>query len=328
MKKAFFINGGAGRVLCAIPALEHYVKNTDPTAVIVVEGWIDLYLTSKILANNVHHATNPDLFEKLKDREIITPEPYKLNAYFTQRCNLVQAFDMLINYDVPPETIPETKEYNIFIGKKDIAQANELVNEARNHFKKQQVIIFQPFGKTAGLQGNTIIDESGRSFEVDDIVKILEELNKDYAVIMMSELKIPGNKALGVMVPESVSLLQWTAIINAADYFLGCDSVGQHIAHALKKPGTVVIGGTFPENISYPSSSTLTIIDNGKDERKYSPIRVAVDIRIDRHNENLMVLSDETVKTIVKQIKTTLGKTAKAYVEPKQAAGCSAPGCA
>jgi ADP-heptose:LPS heptosyltransferase len=145
---------------------------------------------------------------------------------------------------------------------------------------------------------------------------------------MMSELKVPGNKALGVMVPESVSLLQWTAIINAADYFLGCDSVGQHIAHALKKPGTVVIGGTFPENISYPSSSTLTIIDNGKDERKYSPIRVAVDIRIDRHNENLMVLSDETVKTIVKQIKTTLGKTAKAYVEPKQAAGCSAPGCA
>jgi hypothetical protein len=104
--------------------------------------------------------------------------------------------------------------------------------------------------------------------------------------------------------------------------------VGQHVAHALKKPGTVVIGGTFPENISYPGSSTLTIIDNGKDERRYSPIRVAVDIRIDRHNENLMVLSDETIKTIVKKIKTTLGKTAKAYVEPKQAAGCSAPSCA
>lgn len=327
MKKAFFINGGAGRVLCAIPALEYYVKNTDPTAVIVVEGWIDLYLTSKILAGNVHSANDPNLFDKLKDREIITPEPYKLNAYFTQRCNLVQAFDMLINYDVPPETIPETKDYNIFIGKKDIATANELVNEARNHFKKQQVVVFQPFGKTAGFQGNTIIDESGRSFEVDDIIKIIEELNKNYAVIMMSELKIPTDKALGVMVPESVSLLQWTGIINAADYFLGCDSVGQHIAHALKKPGTVVIGSTFPENISYPKSSTLTIIDNGKDERKYSPIRVVVDIRIDRHNENLMALTEETIKTITKGIKNTLSKTAKPYVEPKQSAGCSIPGC-
>ena len=325
MKKAFFINGGAGRVLCAIPALEHHVQNIDPTAVIVVEGWIDLYLTSKILANNVHPANDPNLFEKLKDREIITPQPYKLNAYFTQRCNLVQAFDMLINYDVPPEIIPETKEYNIFIAKKDIVTANELVNEARKHFKKQQVIIFQPFGATARLQGNVIIDESGRSFEVDDIIKILEELNKNYAVIMMSELKIPTNKALGVMVPESVSLLQWTGIIDAADYFLGCDSAGQHIAHALKKPGTVVIGSTFPENISYPSSSTLTIVDNGKGERRYSPIRVVVDVRIDRHNENLMKLDEDTIKTIIKGIKTTLGKTAIPYTEPKQPASSSGP---
>lgn len=308
MKKAFFINGGAGRVLCAIPALEHHVKNIDPTAVIVVEGWIDLYLTSKILAGNVYPANDTNLFEKLKDREIISPEPYKLNAYFTQRCNLVQAFDMLINYDVPPELVPETKEYNIFIGRKDIATGEELVNEAKRHFQKEKVIIFQPFGSTATLHGGVIIDESGRSFEVDDIVTILEELNKNYAVIMMSDLKIPTNKPLGVMVPENVSLLQWTGIINAADYFLGCDSVAQHIAHALKKPGTVVIGSTFPENISYPESTTLTIIDNGKGQRRYSPIRVAVDIRIERHNEGLMKLNKDTIKTIVNGIKTTLEK--------------------
>ena len=41
-----------------------------------------------------------------------------------------------------------------------------------------------------------------------------------------------------------------------------------------------------------------------------------------------MVLNDETIKTITKEIKTTLSKTAKAYVEPKQGAECSAPGCA
>lgn len=309
MKKAFFINGGAGRVLCAIPALEYHLKNIDPTAPIIVEGWIDLYLTSKILVNNTFPANDPNLFEKLKDREIITPEPYKLNAYFTQRANLVQAFDMLINYDYPPETVPETKEYNeLFIGKKDIATGEELVAEAKRHFKKDKVLIFQPFGSTATIHGGVIVDESGRSFEVDDIVDLLEELNKDYAVILMSSMKIPTERNLNVMFPEEVSLLQWTAIINAADYFLGCDSVGQHIVHALKKPGTVVIGSTFPENISYPESTTLKIIDNGLGERIYSPLRVVIDIRIDRHNENLMKLSDDTKKKIVKQIKDTLGK--------------------
>ena len=143
---------------------------------------------------------------------------------------------------------------------------------------------------------------------MDDIINLLEELNKDYAVILMSSMKIPTDKNLNVMFPEEVSLLQWTAIIDAADYFLGCDSVGQHVVHALKKPGTVVIGSTFPENISYPESTTLKIIDNGIGERKYSPLRVAIDIRIDRQNENLMKLSSDTKKKIVKQIKDTLGK--------------------
>ena len=54
-----------------------------------------------------------------------------------------------------------------------------------------------------------------------------------------------------------------TGVINAADYFLGCDSVGQHFAHAMNKPATIVTGATYPENISYPENKKFTIIDNG-----------------------------------------------------------------
>jgi hypothetical protein len=308
MKKAFFINGGAGRVLAAIPALEYHIKNIDPTAIIVVEGWIDLYLSSKVLINNVYPANDPNLFEKLKDREIISPEPYRLNAYFTQKCNLVQAFDMLINYDTPPEEIPDTKEFNLFISRGDLITGEELVNEARKGLQKEKVIVFQPFGSTAEIHGNTVIDNSGRSFEVEDIVTIVKELNKKYAVVLMSEFKVPGDGPLGVLFPEDVSLLQWTGIINAADYFLGCDSVGQHIAHALQKPGTVVMGSTFPENTSYTSNTTLNIVDNGKDERMYSPIRIVVDIRVDRNNENLMKLDSKTIESILQHVDSELGR--------------------
>ena len=309
MKKAFFINGGAGRVLCAIPALEHYVMHTDPTAVIVVEGWLDLYLTSKILAGNVWPANDPNIFEKVKDREIISPEPYQLNAYFNQKCNLVQAFDMLINYDIPPKKIPETKQFKTFVGKSDMHGGYSLCQEAKSHFKKDKVVILQPFGSTAILKGNAIIDESGRSFELDDLLNIIEELNKNYAVILMSEFKIPVDHPMGVMHPEDVSLLQWTGIINAADYFLGCDSVGQHIAHSLNKPGAVVMGSTFPENTSHPADSSITIIDNGKDERLYSPIRIVADVRIDRHNENLMKLTTDTMTQIIKDVNDRLTHT-------------------
>ena len=88
MKKAFFINGGIGRVLCAIPALEWYKQHTDPDVVIVAEGWSELFLISPLLRNNIFPVGHKGLFEeKLRDKDIITPEPYRLNAYFNQKCN-------------------------------------------------------------------------------------------------------------------------------------------------------------------------------------------------------------------------------------------------
>ena len=98
MNKAFFINGGAGRVLCAIPPLEHYKKHIDPDVVIIAESWMDLFLTSPIIRDNVYPFHHKGLFkDKLRSRQLISPEPYRLNAYFNQECNLIQAFDMLIN---------------------------------------------------------------------------------------------------------------------------------------------------------------------------------------------------------------------------------------
>lgn len=311
MKKAFFLNGGSGRVFCAIPALEHYVKNVDPTAIIVAEAWMELFLTCPTLANNVYPIGHKNIFEdKLLDREIISPEPYRLNAYFNQKVNLIQAFDMLINEKT--DEIPKTKEFNLSIGKADQVFGYNFINDVKNNLNKQKVVIFQPFGSGARMQGNFIIDETGRSFEYADVLKIVEELGKHYAVVLMTDLKLPPppqNKQLSVALPENINLLQWMAIINASDYFLGCDSVGQHFANALKKPATVVIGATFPENISYPDNKDFTIIDIGKDKRTYSPIRITMDFFIERSNEELMVLSDDVFKRIIKSVTDKLGKS-------------------
>ena len=42
-----------------------------------------------------------------------------------------------------------------------------------------------------------------------------------------------------VAIPQNIDLRMWAGIIDAADHFLGCDSVGQHIAYALDKTATV-----------------------------------------------------------------------------------------
>ena len=107
--------------------------------------------------------------------------------------------------------------------------------------------------------------------------------------------------------PKDMGLNQWMGVINAADYFLGCDSVGQHMAHAMKKPATVVIGATFPENISYPGNKKFTIIDVGEGKRRYQPIRITADECADRNNEDLMVMDKDMIKKIIKTIKDKIG---------------------
>jgi hypothetical protein len=116
MKKAFFINGGAGRVLCSIPALEYYKEHTDPDVIIVVEAWQELFLSTS-LRKNVYSGSAGDLFNLLKDKEIVSPEPYRLNAYYNQRVNLIQAFDMLIN---GVDDTVEGKPINLDLGKSGI----------------------------------------------------------------------------------------------------------------------------------------------------------------------------------------------------------------
>jgi hypothetical protein len=304
MNKAFFINGGAGRVLCSIPALEAYAEQNEDF-IIVAESWGEFYSCSKVLRDKAFPIFHKNLFEDhLKDKEIITPEPYRLNAYFNQKCNLIQAFDIIIN---ELDNVPQSKKINIELNKQEQISGHNIVNEVREKLKKDKIIVFQPFGSSIKVEGNFVYDTSGRSFELTNIYSIIEELKKNYGIIIMSQVPIPGWESLGVAMPQNAGLTTWGGIINASDYFLGCDSVGQHIAYALNKPATVVVGATYPENISYPGEKSFTIIDNAKDRRKYSPIRMTFDECCDRNNEDLMVIDETTIKKIFKSIKDKIG---------------------
>ena len=317
MNKAFFINGGAGRVLCSIPALEHYADTHDDF-VIVAEAWIELFMVSPKLRQKVLPVTNKRLFHDfLLDKEIVSPEPYRFNPYFNQKCNMIQAFDMLINN---LDDIPDTKPFKLDLSKEDQIYGHNLVDQVKSNFGKKKTVVFQPFGSGARMDGKFIYDPTGRSFEVKDIFTVCEELTKHYNVILMSQIKIPTDKEMKVALPDNLDLLKWLGIINAADYFLGCDSVGQHYAHALKKPATVVIGSTFPENITYPDNKDFTVIDSGKEKRTYAPFRVTSDPSVERDNEDLMVMDDKVVSNIIKSVTDKLGK------EPKKSSLSSAVG--
>jgi ADP-heptose:LPS heptosyltransferase len=305
---AFIINGGAGRVICSIPALEKYAEeNPDDDFIIVVEFFIDLFKGHPTLYKRCYDHHHRHLYEdKLKNMNVYFPECYHVWEYYNQQCSISQAFDILINKkglrDLPVPTL--------FLGSEESQGGIETVKTVKKDFNNKKAIVFQPFGRGSNMQPGVINnDPQGRSFSMADTVQIIRRLQKKYTVIVMAENQIDF-KALGIkeIVPQltNMSLRRWMGVINAADYFLGCDSVGQHLAVALNRPATVVIGGTYKENVSYPSCKKLKIIDLGEGKRMYAPIRLCSSEIADSNNEKLMTVDDAILTKIMLSVDSNI----------------------
>ena len=158
--------------------------------------------------------------------------------------------------------------------------------------------------------GDFVIDGTSRSFHLNDVIRICKDLRDDYAVIVMSEFPVvvEENTKVPVAVPQIPDVRVWSSVIQIADHFIGCDSLGQHMAKALGTTCTSVIGSTYPINISYPNSPDFDIIDLGEGKRKFSPIRLTMEDSIERFNDEVMELTDESFKKIITSARKRLGK--------------------
>ena len=75
--KAFFLNGGAGRMLCSIPALELYEQDSgDTDFVIVCEGGTDMFKGHPTLDARAYDPWHKNLFKDvLKSRGLYSQNP-------------------------------------------------------------------------------------------------------------------------------------------------------------------------------------------------------------------------------------------------------------
>ena len=322
---AYFINGGAGRVICSIPAFEKLAE-TEEDFIIVCEGGMDFYKGHPLLHDRAYDNWHKGLFDQhIKHRDCITPEPYRVWEYFNQKCSLAQAFDIAINNkgvrDLPPPKIS--------LNKYEVVQGYNVVQEVKFKTGFDKAVVIQPFGRGVQNQGDFVVDPSSRSLHLNSVLEIINDLKKEYAVILMSEFPIAleenDSGKYPVAMPQIPDLRIWAGIIDVADHFIGCDSVGQHIARALGKTATIVAGSTFPINISYPDCKDFDIIDLGDGKRKYSPIRISMEDHIERANDEIMEMTKDQLQQIIQSARKRLGKSTrfKGEYKPVDAqAGC------
>jgi len=305
MKKVFFINGGAGRVIASIPALEESEKRGE-LAGIVCEGGMEFYMGHPTLQNKAWDVNHKGLFDTLvKDNLCISPEPYRDHAYYNQKSSLQQSFW----WEILGERTEENRRPTITLNKQEEMTAMDILSQVRNQHKKEKTIVLQPFGRSSQMASGVVYDGSSRSIEQSTFIELIADLSKDFNIVYMGEHKLEVVN-LPIFQPNDIMPLRvWAAVIESADYFIGCDSVGQHIAYSFNKPGTVVCGSTFPINTTYPEH--FNIVEKKGFDRVYSPIRIAGfgSEEADRLNDMCMDFSKEELKEIISGIRAHIKKT-------------------
>ena len=185
--KAFFLNGGAGRMLCSIPALELYEQESgDKDFVIVCEGGTDMFKGHPKLHKRAYDPWHKNLFDDvIKHRQVVNPEPYQVWEYYNQQCGLSQAFDIILNN----KGVRKLDKPFINLSKDEMLVGRKLINEVKEKIKKDKVIVVQPFGRGIEILDDTPIDVTARSFEFKDLKQILKKLEKDYLKVTRQKLK-------------------------------------------------------------------------------------------------------------------------------------------
>lgn len=297
----FIITGGAGRVVCAMPALEKYARlNPDDDFNIIVHGWESLFWSHPVLQNRTIGAHQKNTFDSLiKHTQIRIPEPYQVYGFYNQELHLAEAFDQEINHTEDHSDL----NYNcLHLSEIEIEGAKELIEKYKSENKKKHSVVFQPYGSGVDIINKKPIDRSNRSLTQEHTLKLIQELSKNSVVLNASRPEHRSRSdTLSVQFDDhGVDYLRrLMGLIYHCDYYVGVCSVGQHIARAFNKPGLILMGATHEINYSY--SDHFDIYRKPNRTPVYSPWRLSdVDVEFaDRTNDGIMNFTESEIKEIV-----------------------------
>lgn len=307
MNTTFIISGGAGRVVCSIPAFEKYHRlNPDDDFKVLVHGWENIFWSHPLLQSKTFSISQKGVFEQhIIQNKVVNPEPYYVYGYYNQQLSLAEAFDEEIN---KTQDHSDLKSPKLYISSQEKTNIKTLIEIKKQEHNKTKVVVFQPYGSSMMSNGGRPYDASNRSFDVDqalELIKMLDKKHKDLLIFYMGDrqFKHPGdNITVNIDHIQHVDLRFYISLIHEANIFIGCDSVGQHIARSVNTPGVIVMGSTSEKNVSYPEY--FNIYRKNGHNPTYSPIRLSgVDSEFaDRMNDGIMDFCNDELDVISNKV--------------------------
>jgi ADP-heptose:LPS heptosyltransferase len=249
------------------------------------------------LQEKTFEVSQKGVFENyIKNYNLVSPEPYHVYGYYNQEKSLAEAFDEIIN---KTDDHSDLDKPNLYVSYEETAKIKSNIDAFKQQVNKDKIIVFQPFGSGARIENNMFIDSSGRSMYPEDFALLCKHLSNYAAIVYFGPpdlFMLSGST--DSLCPPTPDLRMYMALINQCDYFIGCDSVGQHMARAFDKKGLVLMGSTFEKNVSYPDY--YKFYRNEHVRVKYNPIRIGgLDCQLaDRTNDGAMKFDEGQLKEI------------------------------
>jgi hypothetical protein len=304
MNIVFIIEGGPECTLCSIPALKKFIKNNPLDSVKICTKYDNLFWGLNEFDGKVFNIEHKGVFDNVfvYADKVVTANPYRVPRYYRQDKHLLETFDIIINETHNHSDLDRAK---LAISKEEELRAVQTIKSIR--FKEGDsnlrfTLAIEPWSFCSAFRsGDYIIDSTSKSFETEFYLKFIRVLSEKYNVILLSDTSLQLEADVYTEKSLDNDLRTWASIIDSVDYFVGCDSIGQHIAYGLNKPGTIILGSTFADNVSYKRH--FKIYENAG-FKKYAPVTISeVEVKSSNiANDNRMTFSDEQISEIVRMI--------------------------
>ena len=296
-------DGGIGREITALPALLKYHKNhPNEEWYVSIMGWDYVPLGIPELQERTFNPNDKSIFKDYfwNASKVIIPEPYNIPSYYKNELSLREAFDIEINGSTD-EDLPEMQ---LKLSLQEIRTGHLIVAAAQDKQKKEKTIVIQPYGSSAMRCPMGVFDDTLRSIPHKLYSTLVDKLSKDFNIIYMGPQELHCDGITFIPNPDP-SLRDWAGVIKAADYFIGCDSCGQHFAKAVGQNASVMVAGTHKTNVTYPD--TFHIIERDcefhPDAMRISQIQGQLSSRL--NEERIRFTEDEieiVYQTIIERI--------------------------
>lgn len=240
-KLAVIIDGGLGRVLCAIPALKELNKKHE--LIVLTGGWEFAYTGSGL---NVIALGTPNLQAKLEGYAVQKPEPYWNLDYRAGKLNLVEAFQVELGLTVPKGD--------------NLPYSPDLRHMPASIHSERPILMLQPHGSGG--------EADSRSMTRKEVEKVVEKYHKEYSIFIIGTDIDFGFEPEVVQQIKEVAEPVFIRYMQIADMIVSCDTAGLHIAAAMGKPHVAYLAST--SGVKY-YKKTSKIIRAGFENMRVNP---------------------------------------------------------